>query len=104
MPRGKSLLCLTLIAFASTVVSLGCGQDKTTPNKVQNVKSVMRKIYEEDQENRNDVIGDAKRREQVRQLISERKVQSAEDYYYAAFIFQHGQKPSDYLYAHVLAV
>jgi len=103
MPRGKAL-CLTLIAFASTAVSLGCRQDKTTPNKVQNVKSIMRKIYEEDQENRNDVTGDAKRREQVRQLISERKVQSAEDYYYAAFIFQHGQKPSDYLYAHVLAV
>jgi hypothetical protein len=64
----------------------------------------MREIYEEDQKNRNDEAGDAKRREQVRQLISEGKVQSGEDYYYAAFIFQHGQKPSDYLYAHVLAV
>ena len=32
------------------------------------------------------------------------KIQSAEDYYYAAFIFQHRLKPSDYLYAHVLAV
>jgi len=36
--------------------------------------------------------------------MSEGRVQSGEDYYYAAFIFQHGQKPSDYLYAHVLAV
>ena len=32
------------------------------------------------------------------------KIQSAKDYYSAGFIFQHGQKPSDYLYAHVLAV
>jgi len=45
-----------------------------------------------------------KRIEQVRQLIGEGKVQSGEDYYYAAFIFQHGQTPPDYLYAHVLAV
>ncbi len=64
----------------------------------------MRKIYEEDQKDRSDETGDAKRREQVKQLISEGKVQSGEDYYYAAFIFQHGQRPSDYLYAHALAV
>jgi hypothetical protein len=64
----------------------------------------MRKIYEEDQKDRSDETGDAKRRERVRQLIREGKVQSGEDYYYAAFIFQHGQRPSDYLYAHVLAV
>jgi hypothetical protein len=107
MVRGKAFLSLTLIAFTSIVVPMGRHQvktDKTPQTGIQNVKSAMRKIYEEDQANRNDVAGDAKRREQVRQLISEGKVQSAEDYYYAAFIFQHGQKPSDYLYAHVLAV
>jgi len=64
----------------------------------------MRKIYEEDQKNRNDIAGDTRRRLQVQQLISEGKLQTAEDYYYAAFIYQHGQQPSDYLYAHVLAV
>lgn len=26
-----------------------------------------------------------------------------EDYYYAAYLFQHGQKPDDFLFAHVLA-
>src|SRR5256885_4446059 len=36
--------------------------------------------------------------------MAEGKIQNAEDYYYAAFMFQHGQKLSDYLYAHVLAV
>ena len=70
----------------------------------QSDKTLMRKIYEEDQKNRNDEAGDARRRQQVRELIREQKVQSGEDYYYAAFIFQHGPKPSDYLYAHVLAV
>jgi hypothetical protein len=64
----------------------------------------MRKIYEEDQKNRSDVDGDTRRRAQVRQLIDEGQLQSAEDYYYATLIFQCGQKPSDYLYAHVLAV
>jgi hypothetical protein len=104
MARGKRLLSLTLIALMSIVLQLGCRQNKTTPTKIQNDKSTMRKIYEEDQKDRSDEAGDAKRRAQVRQLISDGKVQSGEDYYYAAFIFQHGQGSSDYLYAHVLAV
>jgi len=107
MARGKRFLSLTLLAFTSIVVPMGCQQDKTdkpTPTKIENVKSTMRKIYEEDQKDRSDETGDARRRDQVRQLIREGKVQSGEDYYYAAFVFQHGQKPSDYLYAHVLAV
>lgn len=104
MACGRRSLSLALITLTSIVVPLGCRQAKTATTKTQNVKSTMRKIYEEDQEDRSDETGDAKRREQVRQLISEGKVQSGEDYYYAAFIFQHGQKPSDYLYAHVLAV
>jgi len=80
------------------------GQQNQTPTTVQRNKSTVRKIYEEDQKDRSDVAGDARRREQVRQLMADGKLQSAEDYYYAAFIFQDGQQPSDYLYAHVLAV
>lgn len=97
-------LCVTLIALTSIVAPAGHQEDKTPLTKTQNPMSALRKIYEEDQKDRNDVAGDARRREQVQKLIDEGKVQSAEDYYYAAFIFQHGQKPSDYLYAHVLAV
>jgi hypothetical protein len=104
MARGKIYLSLALITLASIVFPVGWQQAKTKIAKVQNVKSTMRKIYEEDQRDRTDEAGDAKHREQVRQLIREGKVQSGEDYYYAAFIFQHGQKASDYLYAHVLAV
>ncbi|HWC15817.1 MAG TPA: hypothetical protein VG498_02340 [Terriglobales bacterium] len=36
--------------------------------------------------------------------LAEGKIQTAKDYHYAAFIFHYGQEPSDYLYAHVLAV
>jgi len=103
MVRLYFLLSLSLAAFASIVVTLD-GQQKETPTTVQNNKSAMRKIYEEDQKDRSDIAGDARRRDQVRQLVAEGKLQSGEDYYYAAFIFPHGQQPSDYLYTHVLAV
>ena len=79
-------------------------QTGPTYGREQAVPSQIRKIYDEDQSNRNDEAGDARRRSQVQDLIHQGKVQSGEDYYYAAFIFQHGQKPGDYLYAHVLAV
>jgi hypothetical protein len=102
--RGLLFHSLILLVVASSVVSAVFKQKETITPAVQSGKNVMRKIYEEDQRNRNDIAGDAQRRAQVRKLISEGKVQSGEDYYYAAFIFQHGQKPSDYLYAHVLAV
>jgi hypothetical protein len=45
---------------------------------------------------------DETRREQARTLLSQ-PGRSGEDYYYAAFIFQHGQKADDYLFAHILA-
>jgi hypothetical protein len=104
MTRGHALLALILVSLVSVVVPVACRKTETAPATVQNGKSAVRKIYEDDQKDRNDEAGDARRREQVRQLISEGKVQSGEDLYYAAFIFQHGQKPSDYLYAHVLAI
>jgi len=103
MARNSLFMAVTLIVLASTAAPLGGQQGEPSPTTVQNGRSTMRKIYEEDQQNRSDVAGDARRRDQVRQLISKGEVQSAKDYYYAAFIFQHGQKPSDYLYAHVLA-
>ena len=78
----------------------GCRNLQSTSN--QSRKSALRNIYDEDQQNKDQ---DARRllQDQVRQLIAEGKVQTGEDYYYAAFIFQHGQKPDEYLYAHVLA-
>jgi hypothetical protein len=45
---------------------------------------------------------DEARREQTRTLLA-KPGHSGEDYYYAAFIFQHGQKADDYLFAHILA-
>lgn len=47
---------------------------------------------------------DRQRRERVRELIGAGEVRSGRDYYHAAFIFQHGDNPDDYLLAHALAV
>jgi hypothetical protein len=37
-------------------------------------------------------------------LLESGKLETAEDFHDAAFIYQHGQKPDDYLLAHVLAM
>lgn len=47
---------------------------------------------------------DAERRARTRELLDAGQVNSAEDYYHAAFIFQHGGEADDYLLAHALAV
>lgn len=46
---------------------------------------------------------DAERRAQVRRMLDRGEVRSGSDYRRAAFIFQHGGKPEDYLLAHALA-
>ena len=47
---------------------------------------------------------DAARREQVRALMASGGLTTAQDFHDAAFVFQHGDKPDDYLLAHILAV
>ncbi len=47
---------------------------------------------------------DETRRKRARALMDAGALQSGDDYYHAAYIFQHGSEASDYLLAHVLAV
>jgi len=47
---------------------------------------------------------DSARRAEVRTLLDEGALQTAEDFRKAAFVFQHGAQPNDYLLAHSLAV
>lgn len=46
--------------------------------------------------------GDARRAE-IRQLLEEGKITTGEDFSDAALIFQHGQTPEEFLFAHILA-
>jgi hypothetical protein len=76
----------------------------------------MRKIFEEDQKVRQnqasltsadwDVINreDSVRRTLTAKLLADGQLKSAEDYRWAAFIFQHGSSSDDYLLAHTLAM
>lgn len=52
------------------------------------------------------VVGprDAERRQRVRHLLDAGALRAADDYYHAAFVFQHGSAPADHLLAHVLAM
>lgn len=47
---------------------------------------------------------DAERRVRTRELLDTGRLTTGPDFYAAAFIFQHGDKPEDYLLAHALAV
>ncbi|KQM19938.1 hypothetical protein ASE73_04065 [Sphingomonas sp. Leaf24] len=50
------------------------------------------------------IADDIARRARTRTLLDEGKLTTAEDYYAAAFVFQHGSQPKDYLLAHTLAL
>ena len=47
---------------------------------------------------------DRTRRARTKQLLDAGALQSADDYYHAAFVFQHGGGPNDFLMAHSLAL
>jgi hypothetical protein len=73
----------------------------------------MTAIYDADQKARQNpqhidwaVVGaaDEQRRIRTQALIDAGALQSGDDFLHAAFVFQHGGKPDDYLKAHLLAM
>lgn len=44
------------------------------------------------------------RRAEARSLLAAGELRTAQDFHDAAFIFQHGHEPDDYLLAHILAI
>ena len=53
---------------------------------------------------RNMFAEDAQRRRRAREMLEQGALTTAADFYAAAFIFQHGTVPENYLLAHVLAI
>jgi hypothetical protein len=47
---------------------------------------------------------DAMRRAEAKSLLGAGELKTAQDFHDAAFIFQHGHDPDDYLLAHILAI
>jgi len=72
----------------------------------------MKRIFEADQAARTDIAGinpskladeDAARRERTKALLDAGELKSGDDFWHAAFVFQHGRIPQDHLLAHSLA-
>ena len=73
----------------------------------------LKALFDADQAARKDVSrivpmdlfkADAQRRRRTHALLADGKLRTGDDFYHAAFIFQHGSEPADYLLAHSLAV
>lgn len=47
---------------------------------------------------------DDKRRTRTQQLLDSGELRTGDDFYDAAFVFQHGAMPNDYMKAHLLAI
>ncbi|MGB8602090.1 MAG: hypothetical protein WCD42_07830 [Rhizomicrobium sp.] len=47
---------------------------------------------------------DQARRGQTRTMLQQHQLHSGDDFVHAAFIFQHGETPADYMLAHILAM
>lgn len=82
--------------------------DDDVPSNVE-----MKRIFDEDQRLRQSGLKadfaeaartDPERREQTRKLLSEGALHTGQDFEWAAFVFQHGSTPEDYLLAHTLAI
>jgi hypothetical protein len=79
-------------------------------------KPEIERIYDEDQKDRDGddkfdldsvkrfIARDETRRKRVRELLAAGTLKSGKDFEKAAFIFQHGQEPDDFLFAHILAM
>lgn len=95
----KSLHKIVLLLLALLISPYGVAQ--TEPN------TQLKAAYEQDQEDRKlgsfSLYRDAQRIKLVKTLLEQKKLNSAEDYYYAALILQHGQDSDDYKQAMSLA-
>ena len=102
---------ILMLAFSAATLCLGAiklslpnAQTKITVSRVHQL------VVEDQSENPGNISPDEyyrrgnARRQEIRKLLEEGKITSAEDFSDAALIFQHGQTPEEFLFAHVLAV
>ncbi len=103
------ILMLALAVAVLNLGSIGLSAQSAAPTTTA-VSRVHQLEIEDQSENPGNISpaeyyrhGDARRAE-VRKLLEEGKLTSGEDFSDAALIFQHGQTPEEFLFAHVLAV
>ena len=83
------------------------------PDMIRSTSDAMTAIFNADQADRLDpahidwklvLPADRARREQTQKLLDSGRLSSDDDFYHAAFVFQHGEKPDDFMRAHALAM
>lgn len=101
---------MKILMIALLVAVLNLGSIELPPQGAPQVSRVHQLEIEDQSENPGNISpeeyyrhGDARRAE-IRKLLEEGKITSGEDFSDAALIFQHGQTPEEFLFAHVLAV
>ncbi len=102
-------LTLALLAAALFLRSVGLAQ-QSAPAKPPAVSRISQIVMEDQAENPGNtteaqvIQHGIARRAEVRKLLADGKIVTSEDLSQAALIFQHGQTPDDFLFAHILAV
>jgi hypothetical protein len=100
-----------VVRFAA-VLSLLVAGPTFAADQTEASNSEMAAIFKADQADRSTypinwkIVGlaDEKRRERTRHLLDSGALRSGDDFYDAAFVFQHGHTSNDYLKAHLLAM
>ena len=111
-----AVVVLTSIGLVGSLPGLGfpreaSSQQASPPQDSQE----LRRLHDEDQADRSPADGkpidwavvgprDRARLSRVKSLFSEDRLKTANDYYHAAMILQHGDAPEDYLLAHEFCV
>jgi hypothetical protein len=112
------LIALALTFVSSLIVRPAAARDPTGGNRPQSqarqaANSEMTRIFEADQADRDNpatidwaAVGkrDDERRGKTKALLDAGLLKSGDDFWHAAFVFQHGEKPEDFLVAHTLAI
>ena len=105
----------TCVLWAVTALGLSVTMVPQSWSQAPNNKD-MTNIFAADQKDREDSMRltpaqwvqtnarDAERRTQVRKLLDSGTLVTGEDFEHASFVFQHGNRPEDFLMAHILAV
>lgn len=105
-------IVMSMLASAATAQQAAAPPAAVRPSAASSNPEMLR-LFKEDQADRQaglsidwKVVGprDEARREKTRRLLADGALHTAEDYRAAAFIFQHGSSPDDYLLAHTLAM
>lgn len=103
---------LVLMAGCVLSCSWAMAQQKIAAGDEHKDNAALKALYDADQSGRSSKsidwskLGpeDAQRRDEVHRMLDAGEVRTANDYWHAAMVFQHGLTPDDYLLAHVLAV